>query len=48
MPPGASGQVVAQTLCSRLADMKLSADGTDGGNPVRRKLLGEHLGRFLL
>ena len=42
------GETVSQPLCSGLADVELSADRTNLGNPVRRKLLGEHLSRLLL
>jgi hypothetical protein len=48
MYPSHGGKVVPQTLCTRLADVELSADRADRGNPVRCKLLGEHLGRLFL
>jgi hypothetical protein len=41
-------QIPAYLLCARLADVKLSTNRTDRGNPVLRELLGEHLcGLFL-
>lgn len=39
-PPGPCGKVLPQALSTRLADVVLS---TDRGNPICRKLFGEHL-----
>jgi hypothetical protein len=47
-PPGPCSKVIAQALCAWLADMELSTDGTDRGNPVSRKLFSEHLGGLFL
>jgi hypothetical protein len=48
MPHSSGGKVFPQALCPRLADVELIADRAGRGNPVRRKLFGEHLrGLFL-
>jgi hypothetical protein len=48
-PPRSSrGKEVPQPLCPGLADVQLSADRAHRGNPVRRELRGEQLGRLLL
>jgi hypothetical protein len=46
--PGRCGKVVPQSLCSPLADVELSADRTNRGNPIRRELGGEQFGRLFL
>jgi hypothetical protein len=41
-------EVPTYPLCARLADVELSTDLADRGNPFRRELPGEHLdGLFL-
>jgi hypothetical protein len=39
---------VPQSLRTWLANVELSTDGTDRGNPIYRKLLSEYLGRLHL
>ena len=39
---GGCGQVLAQSLCARLANMERCTDGTDRGNAIGRQIGREH------